>query len=52
LKGSQDRFSVLESGDILISAVQSSDAGEYTCIQTNDAGKNESSAWLIVLGNI
>ncbi|XP_059483916.1 protein sidekick [Neocloeon triangulifer] len=49
LRGTQDRFSVLESGDILISSVQSADAGEYTCIQSNEAGRNESSAWLIVL---
>ncbi|CAB3378147.1 Hypothetical predicted protein [Cloeon dipterum] len=49
LQGTIDRFSVLESGDLIISAVQSTDAGEFTCILTNDAGASEGSAWLGVL---
>jgi hypothetical protein len=44
------RAQVLEFGDLLIPAIRSSDAGRYTCIRANEAGKVEASAWLSVLG--
>lgn len=44
------RAQVLEFGDLLIPAVRSADAGRYTCVRANEAGKVEASAWISVLG--
>lgn len=46
------RAQVLEVGDLLIAAVRSSDAGQYTCVRANEAGRVEQSAWLVVLGKL
>ncbi|KAL1140779.1 hypothetical protein AAG570_000709, partial [Ranatra chinensis] len=43
------RIQVLEAGDLLIAAVRTTDAGKYTCVRANEAGKVEASAFLSVL---
>ncbi|ETE68990.1 Protein sidekick-2, partial [Ophiophagus hannah] len=42
------RFTLLESGSLLISPSRISDAGSYTCLATNSRGVDEASAELIV----
>uniref|UniRef100_A0A8C4MLH2 Sidekick cell adhesion molecule 2 n=1 Tax=Equus asinus asinus TaxID=83772 RepID=A0A8C4MLH2_EQUAS len=42
------RFTLLESGSLLISPTHISDAGTYTCLATNSRGVDEASADLIV----
>ncbi|XP_038633750.1 protein sidekick-2 isoform X2 [Scyliorhinus canicula] len=42
------RFTLLESGSLLISPSHISDAGSYTCLATNSRGVDESSGDLIV----
>ncbi|XP_044531087.1 protein sidekick-2-like [Gracilinanus agilis] len=42
------RFTLLESGSLLISPTRISDAGSYTCLATNSRGVDEASADLIV----
>lgn len=44
------RIQILETGDLLISAVKESDAGFYSCIRANEAGEVRGSAFLSVLG--
>ena len=46
------RIQVLEAGDLLIAAVKTTDAGKYTCVRANEAGKVDASAYLTVLGNL
>ncbi|XP_067013442.2 protein sidekick isoform X2 [Anabrus simplex] len=43
------RVQIHEQGDLLIAAVRESDAGEYTCVRSNEAGSVEASAFLSVL---
>ncbi|XP_017777837.1 PREDICTED: protein sidekick-like, partial [Nicrophorus vespilloides] len=43
------RFQKLENGDLLIAAVREADAGLYTCIRANEAGKVTGSAHITVL---
>lgn len=45
-----NRFQYLELGDLLITSVRVEDAGKYTCIRSNEAGRVEASAYLSVLG--
>lgn len=45
------RVQVLDNGDLLIAAIQTNDAGKYTCIRANEAGSVNGSAYLTVLGN-
>lgn len=47
--GVTGRIQVLESGDLLIAAVRESDAGKYTCVRTNEAGRVEAVGYLSVL---
>ncbi|XP_057572172.1 protein sidekick-2 [Hippopotamus amphibius kiboko] len=42
------RFTLLESGSLLISPTHISDAGTYTCLATNSRGVDEASADLVV----
>ncbi|XP_057392194.1 protein sidekick-2 isoform X4 [Balaenoptera acutorostrata] len=42
------RFTLLESGSLLISPTHTSDAGTYTCLATNSRGVDEASADLVV----
>uniref|UniRef100_A0A8D2J7G5 Sidekick cell adhesion molecule 2 n=1 Tax=Varanus komodoensis TaxID=61221 RepID=A0A8D2J7G5_VARKO len=42
------RFTLLESGSLLISPARISDAGSYTCLATNSRGVDEASAELVV----
>ncbi|XP_012588441.1 PREDICTED: protein sidekick-2 [Condylura cristata] len=42
------RFTLLESGSLLISPTHISDAGAYTCLATNSRGVDEASADLVV----
>lgn len=44
------RVQVLESGDLLISNVHESDAGQYSCIRANEAGMVMAEAVLTVMG--
>lgn len=44
------RVQVLESGDLLISNVYETDAGQYTCIRSNEAGMVMAEALLTVMG--
>lgn len=44
------RIQILDTGDLLISAVKESDAGIYSCIRANEAGEVRGSAFLGVLG--
>lgn len=44
------RFTLLESGSLLISPTRLSDAGTYTCLATNSRGVDEASADLVVWG--
>lgn len=44
------RVQVLESGDLLISNVHESDAGQYSCIRANEAGMVMADAVLTVMG--
>lgn len=43
------RVQVLENGDLLIAAVRETDAGQYRCIRTNEAGQVSGVAHLAVL---
>ncbi|XP_076265168.1 sidekick cell adhesion molecule isoform X3 [Rhynchophorus ferrugineus] len=43
------RVQILDTGDLLIAAVRETDAGEYTCIRSNEAGEVRGSARLGVL---
>ncbi|KAJ8914572.1 hypothetical protein NQ315_010036 [Exocentrus adspersus] len=43
------RVQVLDTGDLLIAAVKESDAGQYTCIRSNEAGEVRGTAHLQVL---
>ncbi|XP_056641389.1 protein sidekick isoform X2 [Diorhabda sublineata] len=43
------RVQILDTGDLLIAAVKETDAGQYTCIRSNEAGKVRGSAYLQVL---
>lgn len=45
------RFTLLESGSLLISPSHLSDAGTYTCMASNSRGIDEASADLLVWGN-
>ncbi|XP_060146194.1 protein sidekick-2 isoform X3 [Globicephala melas] len=42
------RFTLLESGSLLVSPTHTSDAGTYTCLATNSRGVDEASADLVV----
>ncbi|XP_055994092.1 protein sidekick-2 [Sorex fumeus] len=42
------RFTLLESGSLLISPARLADAGTYTCLATNSRGVDEASAELVV----
>ncbi|XP_014391689.1 PREDICTED: protein sidekick-2 [Myotis brandtii] len=42
------RFTLLESGSLLVSPARISDAGTYTCLATNSRGVDEASADLVV----
>ncbi|XP_057894738.1 protein sidekick-2 isoform X1 [Melospiza georgiana] len=42
------RFTLLESGSLLVSPAHLSDAGTYTCLATNSRGVDEASADLVV----
>lgn len=44
------RFTLLESGSLLVSPTHISDAGTYTCLATNSRGADEASADLVVWG--
>lgn len=44
------RTQILEQGDLLIADVKNTDAGKYSCVRQNEAGKVEASAYLSVLG--
>lgn len=46
------RFTLLESGSLLISPTRISDAGSYTCLATNSRGVDEASAELVVWGKM
>ncbi|KAH8411433.1 hypothetical protein KR215_004422, partial [Drosophila sulfurigaster] len=43
------RVQILESGDLLISNIRSSDAGLYMCVRANEAGTVKGEAYLAVL---
>ncbi|CAL4121706.1 unnamed protein product, partial [Meganyctiphanes norvegica] len=42
-------YQILESGDLLIAGVRTTDEGKYSCQRANDAGKVEGHAWLSIL---
>lgn len=44
------RVQILDTGDLLIAAVKETDAGQYTCIRSNEAGEVRGSAYVQVLG--
>lgn len=44
------RFTLLESGSLLVSPAHLPDAGTYTCLATNSRGVDEASADLVVWG--
>lgn len=44
------RVQILDTGDLLIAAVKETDAGQYTCVRSNEAGEVRGSAHLQVLG--
>lgn len=44
------RFTLLESGSLLVSPAHRADAGTYTCLATNSRGVDEASADLVVWG--
>lgn len=44
------RFTLLESGSLLVSPAHLADAGTYTCLATNSRGMDEASADLVVWG--
>lgn len=44
------RFTLLESGSLLVSPAHRTDAGTYTCLATNSRGVDEASADLVVWG--
>lgn len=44
------RFTLLESGSLLVSPARISDAGTYACLATNSRGVDEASADLVVWG--
>lgn len=44
------RFTLLESGSLLVSPAHLSDAGTYTCMASNSRGIDEASANLLVWG--
>lgn len=44
------RFTLLESGSLLVSPAHLADAGTYTCLATNSRGVDEASADLVVWG--
>lgn len=46
------RFTLLESGSLLISPAHLTDAGTYTCLATNSRGVDEASADLVVWGKV
>lgn len=46
------RFTLLESGSLLISPSHLSDAGTYTCMASNSRGIDEASADLVVWGKL
>lgn len=46
------RFTLLESGSLLISPSHISDAGSYICLATNSRGVDEASGDLIVWGKV
>ncbi|MEQ2177406.1 hypothetical protein GOODEAATRI_003169, partial [Goodea atripinnis] len=46
------RFTLLESGSLLISPSHLSDAGTYTCMASNSRGIDEASADLLVWGKL
>ncbi|XP_074029858.1 sidekick cell adhesion molecule isoform X2 [Leptinotarsa decemlineata] len=43
------RVQILDTGDLLIASVKESDAGQYTCLRSNEAGEVRGSAHLQVL---
>lgn len=45
------RVQLLDSGDLLIAAVKTHDAGKYACLRSNEAGSVNGSAYLSVLGD-
>ncbi|XP_024084969.1 protein sidekick [Cimex lectularius] len=47
--GVTGRIQILEKGDLLIAAVKESEAGKYTCVRSNEAGRVEASGYLSVL---
>lgn len=46
------RFTLLESGSLLVSPAHLADAGTYTCLATNSRGVDEASADLVVWGKV
>ena len=44
------RLQVLDSGDLLVAAVRTSDEGIYQCTRANEAGMLQAAAHLVVLG--
>ncbi|KAK4311029.1 hypothetical protein Pmani_017444 [Petrolisthes manimaculis] len=45
---SSDRVQLMDNGSLVINASQASDAGEYKCVVSNDAGAAEATAQLVV----
>ena len=43
-------FSVLSNGTLVIDSVSEQDSGWFTCRATNDAGREEKKAYLLVAG--
>lgn len=46
------RFTLLESGSLLVSPAHLADAGTYACLATNSRGVDEASADLVVWGKV